>query len=112
MILYTILGSGATKFAPHLEKCLGMGRTSSRLAAHKRPTARVESEGEHSDDNEDEWTYPERKGGGGSGGGGGGGVGLGPKALKKMKKEGKFILSNPPVQRKVATKPVRGKHFG
>ena len=27
---------GAQKFAPHLEKCMGMGRNSTRLAASKR----------------------------------------------------------------------------
>ena len=27
---------GAQKFAPHLEKCMGMGRNSSRLAANKK----------------------------------------------------------------------------
>ena len=27
---------GAQKFAPHLEKCMGMGRNSSRLAATKK----------------------------------------------------------------------------
>ena len=50
---------GASKFAPHLEKCLGMGRGRSRLA-HKRTVA-VETEGEGSEDNEEEWTYPEKK---------------------------------------------------
>ena len=87
---------GASKFAPHLEKCLGMGRTSSRLAAHKRPTNhRVESEGEHSEDNEDEWTYPESRKGG-----------AGPRVSKKMRKD-KFILANPP-SRKTSAKPVKG----
>lgn len=51
---------GASKFAPHLEKCLGMGRTSSRLA-HKKTPVSVESEEEHSEDNEEDWTYPEKK---------------------------------------------------
>ncbi len=73
------------------------------MAAHKRPTAtRVESEGEHSDDNEDEWTYPERKGG------------IGPRITKKMKKD-RFVLSNAPLPRKPTTKPVKGhyviKHY-
>ena len=73
-----------------------MGRTSSRLAAHKRPTNhRVESEGEHSEDNEDEWTYPESRKGG-----------AGPRVSKKMRKD-KFILANPP-SRKTSTKPVKG----
>lgn len=77
-----------------------MGRTSSRLAAHKRPhphATRVESEGEHSDDNEDEWTYPEKKGGA---------IG-GPKVSKKMKKD-KFVLSNVPMSRKPSMKPNKG----
>ena len=87
--------TGASKFAPHLEKCLGMGRTSSRLAAHKRPTTRVESEGEHSDDNEDEWTYPERR------------AGMGPRVSKKIKKD-RFVLSNVPPSRKLTTKSVKG----
>ena len=52
--------TGASKFAPHLEKCLGMGRSSSRLA-HKRAQVAVESEGENSED-EEEWTFPEKKG--------------------------------------------------
>lgn len=51
---------GASKFAPHLEKCLGMGRTSSRLA-HKKTPVSVESEEDHSEDNEEDWTYPEKK---------------------------------------------------
>ena len=50
---------GATKFAPHLEKCLGLGRGRSRLA-HKKTVA-IESEGDGSEDNEEEWTYPEKK---------------------------------------------------
>lgn len=50
---------GASKFAPHLEKCLGMGRGRSRLA-HKKTVA-METEGEGSEDNEEEWTYPEKK---------------------------------------------------
>ena len=54
------LPAGASKFAPHLEKCLGMGRTSSRLA-HKKTPVSVESEEEHSEDNEEDWTYPEKK---------------------------------------------------
>jgi len=51
---------GAQKFAPHLEKCMGMGRNSSRLANRKNKTP-LDSDQEVSDDNEDEWTYPERK---------------------------------------------------
>lgn len=75
-----------------------MGRTSSRLAAHKRPTTRVESEGEHSDDNEDEWTYPEKKGG------------MGPRVSKKMKKD-RFVLANVPPPRKSSTKPIKGNNY-
>lgn len=37
-----------------------MGRTSSRLA-HKKTPVSVESEEDHSEDNEEDWTYPEKK---------------------------------------------------
>ena len=61
IIHYTLITIGASKFAPHLEKCLGMGRSSTRLAHKKTTQVSVESEGDQSDDNEDDWTYPSEK---------------------------------------------------
>lgn len=58
---YILISTGASKFAPHLEKCLGMGRSSTRLAHKKTTQVSVESEGDQSDDNEDDWTYPSEK---------------------------------------------------
>ncbi|XP_003387868.1 PREDICTED: ataxin-7-like protein 3 [Amphimedon queenslandica] len=84
---------GASKFAPHLEKCLGMGRTSSRLA-HKKTPVSVESEEEHSEDNEDDWTYPEKK-------------------SKKMKREKPLFPSLPSNGRsKVSVKTASGRDGG
>lgn len=55
---------GATKFAPHLEKCMGMGRNSSRIANRKNNHTPVESDQEGAgirSEEEDEWVYPERR---------------------------------------------------
>ena len=79
----------AQKFAPHLEKCMGMGRNSSRIAnrksvplsparppstglqvtftgvcCHRNTRTPVESDqeaGGGSEEEEDEWIYPERR---------------------------------------------------
>ena len=53
----------ASRFAPHLEKCMGMGRTSSRQASRRLATSNKDSyrEGchEEEDDVEDEdWIEP------------------------------------------------------
>lgn len=53
----------ASRFAPHLEKCMGMGRNSSRLASRRLATSNKESyreggqEDEEGDDDED-WIEP------------------------------------------------------
>ncbi|XP_033926027.1 ataxin-7-like protein 3 isoform X1 [Melopsittacus undulatus] len=70
----------AARFAPHLEKCLGMGRNSSRIAnrriASSNTLNKSESDQEDNDDiNDNDWSYgSEKKGGGGGEGGGGFGV--------------------------------------
>lgn len=85
---------GASKFAPHLEKCLGMGRSSSRIA-HRKTQVPVESEGEHSEDNEDEWTYPEKRGS------------IGPRVPKKIKRDKTLPLVPPPRKAAMNKQPLR-----
>uniref|UniRef100_G1R0E1 Ataxin-7-like protein 3 n=1 Tax=Nomascus leucogenys TaxID=61853 RepID=G1R0E1_NOMLE len=63
----------ASRFAPHLEKCLGMGRNSSRIAnrriANSNNMNKSESDQEDNDDiNDNDWSYgSEKKGAWGSG---------------------------------------------
>uniref|UniRef100_A0A3B4VJG1 Ataxin-7-like protein 3 n=1 Tax=Seriola dumerili TaxID=41447 RepID=A0A3B4VJG1_SERDU len=58
----------ASRFAPHLEKCLGMGRNSSRIAnrrlASNNNMSKSESDQEDNDDlNDNDWSYgAEKKG--------------------------------------------------
>uniref|UniRef100_A0A3Q3JDJ2 Ataxin-7-like protein 3 n=1 Tax=Monopterus albus TaxID=43700 RepID=A0A3Q3JDJ2_MONAL len=58
----------ASRFAPHLEKCLGMGRNSSRIASRRlasnNNTSKSESDQEDNDDlNDNDWSYgAEKKG--------------------------------------------------
>uniref|UniRef100_A0A3B3Z016 Ataxin-7-like protein 3 n=1 Tax=Poecilia mexicana TaxID=48701 RepID=A0A3B3Z016_9TELE len=58
----------ASRFAPHLEKCLGMGRNSSRIANRRLATnnniSKSESDQEDNDDlNDNDWSYgAEKKG--------------------------------------------------
>ncbi|MEQ2208196.1 hypothetical protein XENOCAPTIV_018972 [Xenoophorus captivus] len=59
----------ASRFAPHLEKCLGMGRNSSRIANRRIVTGnntnnKSESDQEDNDDvNDNDWSYgAEKKG--------------------------------------------------
>lgn len=49
----------ANRFAPHLEKCLGMGRNSSRLASRRLATTGKLIDGDDDDDNyfDDDWTW-------------------------------------------------------
>uniref|UniRef100_A0A8C6UPY4 Ataxin-7-like protein 3 n=1 Tax=Neogobius melanostomus TaxID=47308 RepID=A0A8C6UPY4_9GOBI len=52
----------ASRFAPHLEKCLGMGRNSSRIANRRLATnntmSKSESDQEDNDDlNDNDWSY-------------------------------------------------------
>ncbi|XP_068715784.1 ataxin-7-like protein 3 isoform X1 [Montipora foliosa] len=49
----------ANRFAPHLEKCMGMGRNSSRLASRRLATTGKLMDGEDEDDNyfDDDWTW-------------------------------------------------------
>ncbi|NWX31483.1 AT7L3 protein, partial [Notiomystis cincta] len=62
----------ASRFAPHLEKCLGMGRNSSRIANRRIASSnnlnKSESDQEDNDDiNDNDWSYgSEKKGGQGS----------------------------------------------
>ncbi|KAK6620117.1 hypothetical protein RUM44_006517 [Polyplax serrata] len=53
----------ASRFAPHLEKCMGMGRNSSRLASKRiQTTANKETSGIISDDEDDaDWTVSNEK---------------------------------------------------
>lgn len=56
----------ASRFAPHLEKCLGMGRNSSRIAnrrlATNNNTSKSESDQEDNDDlNDNDWSYGAEK---------------------------------------------------
>ena len=53
----------ASRFAPHLEKCMGMGRNSSRLASRRiQTTANKETTGALSDDEDDaDWTVGNEK---------------------------------------------------
>ncbi|OCT62203.1 ataxin-7-like protein 3 isoform X1 [Xenopus laevis] len=56
----------ASRFAPHLEKCLGMGRNSSRIAnrriASSNNTNKSESDQEDNDDvNDNDWSYGSEK---------------------------------------------------
>ncbi|XP_024920464.1 ataxin-7-like protein 3 isoform X2 [Cynoglossus semilaevis] len=56
----------ASRFAPHLEKCLGMGRNSSRIAnrrlASNNNNSKSESDQEDNDDlNDNDWSYGAEK---------------------------------------------------
>ncbi|KAM9457773.1 ataxin-7-like protein 3 [Clarias gariepinus] len=56
----------ASRFAPHLEKCLGMGRNSSRIASRRiassNNTSKSESDQEDNDDiNDNDWSYGSEK---------------------------------------------------
>ncbi|NXH67549.1 AT7L3 protein, partial [Hydrobates tethys] len=60
----------ASRFAPHLEKCLGMGRNSSRIANRRIASSnnmnKSESDQEDNDDiNDNDWSYGSEKKGGG-----------------------------------------------
>merc|ERR1719461_2455105 len=44
----------ASRFAPHLEKCMGMGRNSSRLASRRIATSGKEANYRETGENEDE----------------------------------------------------------
>lgn len=46
----------ASRFAPHLEKCMGMGRNSSRIA-NRRIANSGKDAGSDDDENDDDWTY-------------------------------------------------------
>ncbi|NXE85827.1 AT7L3 protein, partial [Cochlearius cochlearius] len=64
----------ASRFAPHLEKCLGMGRNSSRIANRRIASSnnmnKSESDQEDNDDiNDNDWSYGSEKKGGECGGG-------------------------------------------
>ena len=52
----------ASRFAPHLEKCMGMGRNSSRLASRRLATSGKEANyretGENEDEDDEEWIEP------------------------------------------------------
>ena len=49
----------ASRFAPHLEKCMGMGRTSSRVASRRIANAGKKDSDNESEDNEQDhdWSY-------------------------------------------------------
>ncbi|XP_037834525.1 ataxin-7-like protein 3 isoform X2 [Kryptolebias marmoratus] len=56
----------ASRFAPHLEKCLGMGRNSSRIASRRLASnnnmSKSESDQEDNDDvNDNDWSYGAEK---------------------------------------------------
>jgi len=52
----------ASRFAPHLEKCMGMGRNSSRLASRRLASSGKEANyretGENEDEEDEEWIEP------------------------------------------------------
>uniref|UniRef100_A0A8C0GBZ2 Ataxin 7 like 3 n=1 Tax=Chelonoidis abingdonii TaxID=106734 RepID=A0A8C0GBZ2_CHEAB len=61
----------ASRFAPHLEKCLGMGRNSSRIANRRIASSnnmnKSESDQEDNDDiNDNDWSYGSEKKGSGN----------------------------------------------
>lgn len=51
----------ASRFAPHLEKCMGMGRNSSRIAsrriANANANAKKDSDNESEQDDDNDWSY-------------------------------------------------------
>ncbi|KAK3913644.1 Ataxin-7-like protein 3 [Frankliniella fusca] len=49
-------GLAASRFAPHLEKCMGMGRNSSRIASRRIANNSKETSAAMSEDEDDEWT--------------------------------------------------------
>ncbi|XP_026283471.1 ataxin-7-like protein 3 isoform X2 [Frankliniella occidentalis] len=49
-------GLAASRFAPHLEKCMGMGRNSSRIASRRIANNSKETSAVVSEDEDDEWT--------------------------------------------------------
>lgn len=49
-------GLAASRFAPHLEKCMGMGRNSSRIASRRIANNSKETSTIASEDEDDEWT--------------------------------------------------------
>ena len=55
----------ASRFAPHLEKCMGMGRNSSRVAsrriADKKESYREGGQEEQEDEDDDDWVEPGKK---------------------------------------------------
>ncbi|PVD35893.1 hypothetical protein C0Q70_02862 [Pomacea canaliculata] len=50
----------ASRFAPHLEKCMGMGRNSSRIASRRiaNNTKRDSDDSAGDDENDNDWNYP------------------------------------------------------
>ncbi|XP_032801727.1 ataxin-7-like protein 3 isoform X7 [Petromyzon marinus] len=92
----------AARFAPHLEKCLGMGRNSSRLAnrrlanSNSNNMTKSESDPEDNDDvNDNDWSYSSEKKGASR---------TGPPAAAKKRK----VEKNPNSPRRA--KPVRHKN--
>ncbi len=81
----------ASRFAPHLEKCMGMGRNSSRLASRRLATNSKDSyreSGGHDDedDAEDEdWIEPNRGGSSGGSSGAAGSYGGGSAASRRRR---------------------------
>ncbi|XP_041371972.1 ataxin-7-like protein 3 isoform X4 [Gigantopelta aegis] len=69
----------ASRFAPHLEKCMGMGRNSSRIASRRiaHNTKRDSDDSAAEDDNDNEWTLVADKKG------------------KKLKKDKGLIVNSP-----------------
>merc|ERR1712038_881900 len=49
----------ASRFAPHLEKCMGMGRTSSRVASRRIARSGKKDSDNETDENDegDDWSY-------------------------------------------------------
>jgi len=55
----------ASRFAPHLEKCMGMGRNSSRVASRRLATKESsyrEGGHEEEEDDDDDWVEPSKRG--------------------------------------------------
>jgi len=81
----------ANRFAPHLEKCMGMGRNSSRIASRRLQTSgQMEEFGDMENDMDYDWNYEFGK------------------RNRKVKKEKDKVSSNSPKRQKVKKEGVIG----
>jgi len=97
----------ASRFAPHLEKCMGMGRNSSRLASRRiardaNREAAIISDGEDGEADDGEWSASgvapssaSSNGGGAASANGGGGGGFGATAADRRRRHNKKDKNSP-----------------